>query len=401
MLKAFIYRQVNLDDYKLFKNRAVRIGKPEPWKVSEKYNSSNLSNEYLTYLKITKTVAYLVVKDNQLLSETYWGGYNKDSYSNSFSMAKSIISLLVGCAIDDGCIKSMDQPICDFIPEYKEGDKTKITIRNLLTMSSGLRWEESVRYSNLAINDSAMVSEQFIGGDDRNASQAPKIIIPEYRESGKSNFGLLLSVCTQGYYGKNLKRLVLNLQTLDEPGKYFDYRSGNTQLLAMVLETATGKKVSDYASEKIWTKIGAEHDALWSLDRKGGAEKAFCCFNSNARDFAKIGQLMLNGGKWNGGKVIPQWYVNEASLPVKELIDIELNKPNQRYGLHWWCIERNSYHILYARGTLGQYIFIAPELNAVFVRLGHYRNEVYIDGHPEDVYKFIDCGIDIIKRSSI
>lgn len=356
IVKALIYQKPKIDSYKIFQNRAVSNGAPQKWRVSDKYNAISFTQDQLTYFDTYKTVAYLVVKDTALLSETYWGGYDKNSYSNSFSMSKSIVSLLIGCAIQDGFIKNIDQPVSDFIPEYKIGDRSTLTLRNLLTMSSNLSWDES--YSSL------------------------------------------FSITTQAYYGNDIKRIIFNLHLLGEPGKYFDYRGSDPQLLALVIEAVTGKKLSEYASERIWKPIGAEHDALWSLDKQDGTEKASCCFNSNARDFARIGQLMLNGGKWNGLQIIPEWYVKEATKPVSELIDKELNHPNQRYGYQWWCLNYKNFNIFYARGILGQYIFVIPELNAVIVRLGHKRNDVKIEGHPEDVYKYIDFGIDIINRSS-
>lgn len=356
IVKALIYQLPGIDDYKLFENRTIEKGEPQEWKVSAKYNSVNFTPEQLAYFDEYKTVAFLVVKDTMLLSETYWGGYGKDSYSNSFSMSKSIVSLLIGCAIQDGYIKNLDLPVSDFIPEYKTGDRSKITLRNLLTMSSQLSWDES--YSSL------------------------------------------FSITTQHYYGNNIRRIIYNLHSIGKPGEVYSYRGSDPQLLAMVIETVTGKKLSEYASEKLWKPLGAEHDALWSLDKKDGLEKASCCFNSNARDFARIGQLVLNGGKWKGQQLIPEWYISEATKPVSELFDIELNQPNQRYGYQWWIMNYKDYNIFFARGILGQYIFVIPELNTVIVRLGHKRNSVRINGHPEDVYKYIDFGIDIINKSA-
>jgi len=186
---------------------------------------------------------------------------------------------------------------------------------------------------------------------------------------------------------------------MGEPGKYFDYRGSDPQLLALIIEKVSGKKLSEYASEKIWKPVGAEHDALWSLDKKDGTEKASCCFNSNARDFARFGQLMLNGGKWKGRQIVPEWWVKEITKQEGDLIDLELNQPNKRYGMQWWLLNYKNFNIFYARGILGQYIFVIPELNAVIVRLGHLRNNVKIDGTPEDVYKYIDFGIDIVEKA--
>jgi len=355
IVRALIFQHVNIDDYKIFHNRTIKAGVAEPWRMHPQYNTYQLSDEQLNYFKDFRTVAFLVIKDTSLLFETYWDGYGTDSYSNSFSMAKSIVSLLVGCALDDGYIKSVDEPIANYLPEFKDGDKSKITMKHLLTMSSGLSWDEA--YSSL------------------------------------------FSLTTQGYYGNDLAKLVLNQHVVDEPGKIFEYRSGDTQLLSIIIERATGKTLSEYASEKLWTQIGAEHDALWCLDHKDGIEKAFCCFNTNARDFARFGQLVLNGGKWNGKQIVPAEYLSEALTPASYLYDPETKKNVDFYGYQWWMINVDNHKVWYARGLLGQYIFVIPDLNAVVVRLGHVRNNNRIDGAPEDVYKYIQFGIDIAKSS--
>ncbi|HPD96288.1 MAG TPA: serine hydrolase [Tenuifilaceae bacterium] len=354
IVKALIYQKVNIDDYKIFANRTVKKGDAQPWKISSDYNSLKLSKEELDYFNEFGTVAFLVVKDTALLFEAYWDGYGTNSYSNSFSMAKSIISLLVGCAVEDGYIHSLDDPISKYLPELKAGDS--VTIRNLLTMSSGLSWDES--YSSL------------------------------------------FSQTTKGYYGSNLPKLVLSQISLEKPGKYFEYRSGDTQLLSLIVERATGKTLSDYVSERIWSKIGAEHNALWCLDRKNGVEKAFCCFNSNARDFARFGQLVLNNGSWNGKQIIPLDYLHQAVQPATYLKDSETGKPCNFYGYQWWILDLDGYHVIYARGLNGQYIFAIPQLNSVIVRLGHKRSTVRIDGTPEDVYKYIRLGIQIINNKN-
>lgn len=357
IVRALIYQKVNIDDYKIFNNRTVKAGEAQPWKLHPAYNTYKLNAEQLQYFNDFRTVAFLVIKDSSLLFESYWDGYGKDSYSNSFSMAKSIVSLLVGCALQDSAIKSIDEPIGNYLPEFKKGEKSKITIKHLLTMSSGLNWDES--------------------------------------------YSTLFSLTTKGYYGNNLPGLVLNQYVVNEPGKIFEYRSGDTQLLSLIIEKATGKTLSDYASEKIWTKVGAEHDALWCLDHKNGVEKAFCCFNSNARDFARFGQLVLNGGKWNGEQLVPVAYLQESLTPASYLFDPENNKYVDFYGYQWWMITIDGLKVWYARGLLGQYIFIIPDLNTVIVRLGHVRNSNKIDGHPEDVFKYIRFGIDISNNTLI
>ncbi len=350
--KALRYQSAGIDDYKLFENRVVEAGTGLPWDQHPEYNSYTLTPEQVATQEGLQTVAFLVARDSQLLYEAYWDGYGPESHSNSFSMAKSIISLLIGCAVEDGYIASLDQPVGDFIPEFNQGQKANITIRHLLNMSSGLSWDEA--YSSL------------------------------------------FSVTTQAYYGKFLRELTLSQDVIAEPGVAFSYLSGDTQLLSFVLSAATGKTVSEYASERIWKPIGAESNALWSLDREGGVEKAYCCFNSNARDFARIGRLVLNSGEWNGLQVVPEWFIRESMAPATHLTDTDLGgKPNTRYAFQWWFVQHRGYQVKYARGILGQYIFIIPDLNLVAVRLGHLRSNERIEGHPIDVFQHIDLAISI------
>ncbi|MDY0199353.1 MAG: serine hydrolase [Tenuifilaceae bacterium] len=355
IVKALRYQKPKIYHRDIFTNRTVEKGNSEPWLTGENYNTYNLQGEQLDNLTKTRTVAFLVAVDSAIVYEAYWDNYDKDSYSNSFSMAKSIVSLLVGCAIDDGFIENLDQPVSAYIPEFSEGDKSKITIRHLLTMSSGLSWDEA--YSSL------------------------------------------FSTTTKAYYGKFLRNLVLNQTVINEPGKQFDYLSGDTQLLALVVAQATGKTISEYMSEKIWSKIGAEHDALWSLDREGGIEKAYCCFNSNARDFARIGRLILNRGKWNGNQIISEEYLDITLKPTLYLADKELNGvPTERYGHKWWFTSHRNHKVIFARGIMGQYIFIVPELNMVAVRLGHMRSNERINGQPTDIFEYLDIAMDIVAN---
>lgn len=355
IVKALRYQKPKIYHCDIFHNRTVEKGEAEPWLMAESYNTYNLKDEQLVNLTKTRTVAFLVAVDSAIIYESYWENHEKDSYSNSFSMAKSIVSLLVGCAIDDGFIESIDQPVSAFIPEFSEGEKSKITIRHLLTMSSGLSWDEA--YSSL------------------------------------------FSTTTQAYYGKFLRDLVLDQTVINEPGKQFNYLSGDTQILALILTEATGKTVSEYMSEKIWSKIGAEHDAFWSLDREDGIEKAYCCFNSNARDFARIGRLILNRGQWNGAQVVSDEYLDITLKPTQYLSDKELNGvPTERYGHKWWFTFHRGHNVIYARGIMGQYIFIAPELNMVAVRLGHIRSNERVNGTPVDVFDYLDIAMDIVAK---
>jgi len=343
-----------IDDYTFFENRVIEAGKYDPWEIDDNYNKTSLTKTISEQIEEYNPVAFLVIQDEKIKYEEYWDGYSEKSLSNSFSAAKSVVGLMIGIALDEGTIKSLDQPVGDFIPEYSQGSRNELTIRQVLTMSSGLNWEE-------------------------------KYTTP-------------FSTTARAYYGSNIADLVIDLEVVEKPGVYFEYLSGNTQILAMVVESATGKRISEYASEKIWKQIGAQQNALWCLDSKDGMEKAYCCFNTNARDFARFGQLVLNNGKWNDKVIISQEYISEATTPKEYLLDKRDNKPVDYYGYQWWIIDYKGYKIPYMRGILGQYIFSIREKNAVVVRLGHDRSSEYIGRHPKDVYLYLDAAFMILDQ---
>ena len=317
---------------------------------SSNYNKQKPSDKFYTLSKETGTTSFVVLKDDSLLFEEYFEGLPSDSISNSFSMSKSIVGILVGCAIKEGKIKSVDDPISNYLPDFDPENKGKITIKHLLQMSSAISFNESY------INPFGFAAEAL--------------------------------------YGNNLKKLIYRYKLEGEPGKNFDYQSGNTQLLCFILENATGVKIYDYASTKIWKNIGAQKNAVWCLDKEGGDARAFCCFNSNAKDFARLGQLMLHDGNYNGVQIIDTSYVKETITPAKILSD---DLPNNIYGYHWWLIELKGEKVFYARGILGQYIFCIPAKNIVAVRLGHKRSKEKINDHPVDVYTYLE---EVLKLNS-
>jgi len=341
----------NVSEFAIFDNREIKAGTYQKMNVSGSYNNKKVSESHLKEFSEMKTIAFMVIKNDSIAHEQYWDGYGEDSHTNSFSMAKTFTSILIGCAIDDGFIKSVDQPVGDFLPEFKTEENAKLTVKHLLTMSSGINFDED--YVNpLAYPGAA-------------------------------------------YYGNDLKELTYDYKMISEPGKTFAYLSGNTELLGFVLEKATGKKVSEYASEKLWKPIGAKNSAFWSLDHEDGMEKVFCCFNSNARDFGRIGKLFLDTGKWNGTQVIAADYVLNSIKPA-DLMD-DFGKKNIKYGYSWWLIPNYKGHdIFYARGLLGQYILCIPDQNMVVVRLGNKR-EIKVPGqdHPTDVFYYIDAALEM------
>ncbi len=347
--KALVFNYVNIDDLDLFHTRTVKNGTGEPWLVSADYNKGKLNDTVRAELEKLESVAYLVIKDDSIRYEEYWDRYNEKSLSNSFSMAKSVIGLLIGIAHDEGKIKSLDESIGNYLEDYNE---SSTTIRDVLMMSSGSSWDES--YSSL------------------------------------------FSITTKGYYGSNLEKLLHNeVKIVNPPGKIWSYKSGDTQLLAFILEKATGQHVADYASEKLWIPIGAEVPAEWSLDRKDGHEKAFCCMYSNARDFARIGKLMLDSGNWKGRQLISKEFVKQAITANDLLYDDDTTTHVTTYGYQWWLMNYSGHDIFYMRGLLGQYVFVIPDVRMIVVRLGKQREKIQINRHPLEVEYILQGALSI------
>lgn len=350
--KALIYLQPGIEDYPIFENRTVEANGGQEWQVDPLSTQLKIDDETLSKIEAFEPVSFLVIKNGKIIYEKYWENYGPESLSNSFSMAKSIVGLLIGAAIDDGFIKNVEQPVSDFIPEFRNEKNKDLKIKDVLTMSSGLNWDES--YSSL------------------------------------------FSTTTNAYYGNNIKDLIYGLEVVEKPGVKFKYLSGNSQVLAMVIEAATSKSISEYTSEKFWKPMGAVNSALWSLDDENGMEKAYCCFNSDARDFARWGQLILNNGMWGNDTLISPEYV-QASIQPAKLFDETGNKINY-YGYQWWIHDANGWSVPYMRGILGQYVFAIPEENAVVVRLGHKRSTEYINHHPSDTYLYLETAKKLIDE---
>lgn len=352
--KALIFNYVNIDDLDLFHTRTIENsnGKGEPWSVSASYNKGRIPDTVRAELEKLESVAYLVIKDDSIRYEEYWDHYSEKSLSNSFSMAKSVIGLLIGIAHDEGKIKSLDEPIGNYLEDYKEGLAAQTTIRDVLMMSSGSNWDES--YSSL------------------------------------------FSITTKAYYGSSLEKLLHEEVKIDEqPGRIWNYKSGDTQMLAFILEKATGQHVADYASEKLWIPIGAEFPAQWSLDSKDGHEKAFCCIYSNARDFARIGKLMLDSGNWNGRQLISKDFVRQAISPNNLVYDDDTTSRVTSYGYQWWLMNYKEHPIFYMRGLLGQYVFVIPDQRMIVVRLGKQREKIQVNRIPLEVNYILEGALSV------
>jgi CubicO group peptidase (beta-lactamase class C family) len=343
LFKAAWNGTANIDDYRIFENRTVPAAEPQRWPVAGDYNRISYPPDLNSGLERYGSVALLAIRNDSLLFEKYWDGHSDSSLSGSFSIAKSITSILTGVAIKEGKIRSVEQKVGDFLPEFKEGKAADLTIKHLLTMTSGSNWDES--YSSP------------------------------------------LSITTEAYYGNHLYKTATGVKIEKQPGTFHEYLSGNTQLLGLIIQKATGRSVSEYASEKLWGPIGAEHSALWSLDKKDGHEKVYCCFNSNARDFARLGQLMLDSGAWRGVPIIDSSYWKASITPcgVKD----EFNESCNYYGYQWWIVPERQ-DVFYAWGILGQYVVVIPSKKMVIVRLGKESAGLRTPNSAEMVYWLID-----------
>lgn len=346
LFKAVWYNFANIDDYKIFSNTTVGTGIPQPWHNAVNYNKISYPDSLNQLMEDLGSVGLLVIRNDSVTFEKYWDGYSDSSLSGSFSMAKSITSLLIGVALKEGKIKSLQEPVGHYLPEFNAGVKARVKIIDLLTMSSGSDFDES--YWNP------------------------------------------LSVTTDLYYGSDAYKTAVNVKMVQEPGTLHRYKSGDTQLLGLLLEKATGQALGSYAAVKLWQPLGAEHPALWSTDHENGHAKAYCCFNSNTRDFARIGQLMLDSGKWKGVPVIDSNYY-AASIKACGITDIH-GKPCDYYGYQWW-IDPLHPDIFYARGILGQYIIVIPSKKTIIVRLGKMTSMIREHTVPKEVRWLINWGL--------
>ena len=329
-------------DYNKFENRIVKAKSNS--KLDKAPAQRQINDSLLIKSQEWETVAFLVIKNRKIIYEKYWDGFSEKSLSNSFSMAKTFTSIAIGSAIRNGFIKSVKEPVANYIEEFNTEEKKSITIENLLQMSSGIDFGESY-------------------GDP---------------------FGFMAKT----YYGRSIYDITISKSQKLAPGLEWKYQGGNSLLLSFVLEKATGQSLSEYFSENIWSKVGAKEDALWTISDEDKKEKSYCCFYSNARDFAKIGLLLLDSGKVNNELLVDSTYFANSIKPVN--LKDENGKLINYYGYQIWLNKYNNRSFYYARGILGQYIVVIPELDLVFVRLGHKRDKTRNVEVPSDLYLYLD-----------
>ena len=349
-------------DEDIFLNRHIPNGNPQPWQEIVPGQCSKLTSDERTRIESLEPASFLVLYGDTLIYEEYWNDHSQERLGNSFSMAKSIVSLLIGCALDEGKIKSIDEPVANYLPEF-EDEKKDITIEQVLNMSTGLSWSESY------IHPFCDVAELYFDTDDRDLS--------------------------------------CNRREIEEaPGEVWRYKSGDTQVLTYILQEAVGMSVSDYAAQKLWIPMGAESEALWSLaGDENSTEKGFCCFYATSRDFLRLGKLINNKGNWNGQQLVSADYVQDFST----IADLKKpnGKPNNCYGYQYWIYQGYSYEVTYFRGMSGQYIISIPSKDLVIVRTGNgvednviaqSPEEDAIENHRRETPFYIETGVRLLEE---
>ncbi len=311
----------NINDYQQFYTRTIQAGIKQALNESSRVNSKPLSEQFQQDVADQGIAAFLVIQNGEIVSERYFNGYNDRSKTNSFSMAKTVLTMMVAKAIDEGHIESFDQPLIELLPEFSDDPLAKeATLAQLSLMTSGYEWTEHY-YSPI-------------------------------------------SPTVELLYGSDIEDFLLDGEFSAEPGTFWEYSSASTQLLGIALLRALRKSdpdmtLSQYLSDTLWKPLAMNDDGLWHLDNSG-MELVFCCLNTNARNYARFGMLMLNDGVWYGKRLLPAGLVEQMIQPIGDA----------HYGYSTWLgLEHDPAHY-YLSGHLGQFVIVVPEHNMVVVRLG-------------------------------
>lgn len=364
---TYVYRLITMHvadvyDYKSFENRVIKGAKNFD-SFEEKYEEAYVESlfdgrvkqsgftSFDEWVEKSQTTALIFIRKDTILYEKYFNGFSRDSYFHSQSVAKSFISFLIGAAIDDGLIQSVDDSMTQYIPELIQRDPRfeKITIRNLLEMRSGLEYNTS-----------------YLPGTNIHSPWHDEAV---------------------GYYHPNVRELLLKkLDIESEPGKTFEYNNYNTSYLGLIIERATEKTVSKYLEEKLWSQI-MEYNALFSIDSKdSGFEYMPSRLIARAIDYARFGRLFLKMGDWNGNQIISKdWVIQstrENTTISRDHYPDWLGRgcKHTYYSYQWWGNANcDGTFQFFANGNLGQNIYVIPDKEIIIVHCGnslqHYSSD--------------------------
>ena len=341
--------KASIDDYKFFDNVEIKkSNSPFEWPKHNLYNQIGSSKTLDSVHKKNETVAFLIIKNDSIIKEDYFLGYDENSMTNSYSMSKSIISFLFLKSIEEGTIPSLNSKLTDYFPAFNESNGGNVTLSDLSTMSSGLVWEE--------------------------------------------NYKDLMGITAQAYVTKDLNKLMMGSKFSGDSGDKFKYLSGNTQLLAMAIEKANSSTIQELTYKWLWNPMGAKNDALWMIDSKEkNMTKAYCCLSSNAKDFAKVGLVYKNFGKINEQKLIDSSFI---SMSIKPRFN-----SNPIYGYGLWIGKQNNIDFFSLRGHQGQYVIVIPKEDVIIVRLGKRKSRGSdLNNHPSDFNLYINESLNILNN---
>ncbi|WP_210246723.1 MULTISPECIES: serine hydrolase [unclassified Methylobacterium] len=290
-----------------------------------KFQSNGKTVDLFDYLSLNRVAGLLILKDGKVAYEDYELGNSEATRWMSMSVAKSISSTLVGAAIKDGFIKSIDDPVTQYLPELAGGAYEGVSVRNLLQMASGAKWDET--YTDPNSDRRHMLERQLEG--------KPGTIVA----------------------------MMARLPRAHEPGAAWNYSTGETHLVGALVRAAVGRPVSVYLSEKIWSKLGMEQDATWWVESPNGLEVGGSGFSATLRDYARFGQFVLNKGVIDGESVVPEGWFDQAGSPK------ELSGKTVNYGFMWWPLAAPAgtpnESAFTARGIFGQYVYVNPKEHVV------------------------------------
>jgi CubicO group peptidase (beta-lactamase class C family) len=332
LIKTIVHNFPDLDDHGVFASRTVDQPKSisplrtlirvprfmTDLRVPRRNGGDSSIDEYLTR---TRTVAFVVMHGDRIVFERYARGHDQRSLLNSFSIAKSVVGTLIGIAQAEGRIASLEDTVARYRPEFAGTAYGAVTLRSLLGMTSGM------------VDDPALLPSR-----------------------------------ASYYYGEDLHALTARAVTGAPIQGRWRYSDADVQMLGFVLEGATGMSVSAYLAGKLWGPLGMESHALWSLDREGGVEKAFCCLRASARDFARFGRLHLQQGRWNGAQIVPAAWVARAALQGMATGDGSFHQ-------QLWWLPPDRAGDFYAYGHNGQYLYVNPQARTVIVKFSETRHQ--------------------------
>lgn len=373
-LRSIKYLIPDSRDSAIFTNQTIqKSANPfyfKPYQENTAYAA--LKQKIDTSLIDSKTSAFIVIKNDSIIYQYLSEDANLQAKQPSFSISKSFVGTLVGIAVDRGQIKSTNDLVIKYLPELAKNDErfNRLTIQHVLDMRSGFDVNE------------------------RSLNPFSKIV--------------------RSYYGANLKKMVSKLKMKNEPNTVFEYQSLNTQILGMILEKVTGKTLDVLLQENLWQPLGAESDALWSVDKAGNI-KSFCCINATALDYAKLGRLYLNGGNWQGKQIISKKWVDATTNPdtlakkryknqfwatrdfkffpdslsaIKQLEKEHLGYPVERNidGRYFYAKKVYDYK---AQGMFHQSIYVNPQNKVIIVRLGGRQKKLNFHGFVQEIGRSI------------